>query len=52
MELESELKEQSEESTIEWKSKIKELQSQLQCEKETRSLDIESKNTVLSEKGL
>lgn len=50
LELESELKEQTE-NTNEWNSKIKELQSQLQCEKDTRSLDIEEKNTTISDKG-
>jgi len=50
LELESELKEQTE-NTNEWNSKIKELQSQLQCEKDTRSLDIEEKNTTISNKG-
>jgi len=50
--LESELKEQSEENSKEWKLKIKELQNQLQCEKDTRSLDIEEKNTTISDKGL
>lgn len=49
LELESELKEQTE-NTNEWNSKIKELQSQLQCEKDTRSLDIEEKNTTISDK--
>ncbi|XP_060857133.1 protein Hook homolog 3-like isoform X1 [Metopolophium dirhodum] len=49
LELESELKEQTE-NTDEWNSKIKELQSQLQCEKDTRSLDIEEKNTTISDK--
>lgn len=50
LELESELKEQTENNN-EWNSKIKELQSQLQCEKDTRSLDIEEKNTTISDKG-
>lgn len=50
LELESELKEQTE-NTNEWNSKIKELQNQLQCEKDTRSLDIEEKNTAISDKG-
>lgn len=52
LELESELKEQTEESSDEWKSKIKELQNQLQCEKDTRSLDMEEKNSTISDKGL
>lgn len=39
LELESELKEQTENNN-EWNSKIKELQSQLQCEKDTRSIYI------------
>lgn len=51
LELESELKEHSE-NTNEWNLKIKELQSQLQCEKDTRSLDIEEKNTTISDKGM
>jgi hypothetical protein len=51
LELESELKEQNEENSDEWKSKIKELQTQLQCEKDTRSLDIEEKNSTISDKG-
>lgn len=50
LELESELKEQTENNN-EWNSKIKELQNQLQCEKDTRSLDIEEKNTTISDKG-
>ncbi|XP_025412848.1 protein Hook homolog 3-like [Sipha flava] len=50
LELESELKEQNEENSDEWKSKIKELQTQLQCEKDTRSLDIEEKNSTISDK--
>jgi len=50
LELESELKEQTENNN-EWNSKIKELQSQLQCEKDTRSLDIEERNTTISDKG-
>jgi len=50
LELESELKEQTENAN-EWNSKIKELQNQLQCEKDTRSLDIEEKNTTISDKG-
>ncbi|KAL4135120.1 hypothetical protein QTP88_006769 [Uroleucon formosanum] len=49
LELESELKELTENNN-EWNSKIKELQSQLQCEKDTRSLDIEEKNTTISDK--
>lgn len=51
LELESELKEQSNELNGELKSKIKELQSQLQCEKDTRSMDIDEKNTAISDKG-
>ncbi|XP_050438747.1 protein Hook homolog 3-like [Adelges cooleyi] len=50
MELESDLKEQSDENSNEWKSKIKELQNKLQCEKDTRSMDIEEKNAAITEK--
>lgn len=51
MELESDLKEQTVENTNEWRSKVKDLQNQLQCEKDTRSMDIEEKNTMISDKG-
>ncbi|XP_050531116.1 protein Hook homolog 3-like isoform X2 [Daktulosphaira vitifoliae] len=50
MELESELKEHSEDNSNEWKIKVKELQSKLQCEKDTRSMDIEEKNATIAEK--
>lgn len=52
LQLESELREQSEDNSNKWELKIKELQNQLQCEKDTRSMDIEEKNTTISDKGL
>lgn len=51
MELESELRDQNEENSNKWMLKINELQNQLQCEKDTRSLDLEVKNTTISDKG-
>lgn len=50
LELQSE-SEQSEERTNEWKSKFNELQNQLQCEKDRLSINIEEKNTTISDKG-
>lgn len=51
LELESELRDQNEENSNKWMLKINELQNQLQCEKDTRSLDLEVKNTTISDKG-
>lgn len=50
LELQSE-SEQSEERINEWKSKFNELQNQLQCEKDRLSINIEEKNTTISDKG-
>lgn len=52
MELESKLKEYLENSNNECKSKINELLIQLQCEKESCSLEIEQKNTEILDKGI
>lgn len=50
LELQSE-SEQSEERINEWKSKFNELQNQLQCEKDRLSINIDEKNTTISDKG-
>lgn len=51
MELESELIRQREVNSNELKIKVTELQNQLHCEQVIQSLDIEEKNTAISDKG-
>jgi len=50
-ELESELKDQIEENINEYMLKITGLQNELQCEKNSRSMEIEEKIATISEKG-
>jgi len=50
-ELESEFKDQIEENINEYMLKITSLQNELQCEKNSRSMEIEEKIATISEKG-